>query len=49
VMQSADTQRHFAALGGEVLVTTPEQAGAFLREEYARWGKVIRDANIKAE
>ena len=49
VMQTTETQQHFVALGGEVAVTTPEQAGAFLREEYVRWGKVIRDANIKAE
>ena len=49
VMQTAETQKHFVALGGEVTVTTPEQAGAFVREEYERWGKVIRDANIKAE
>jgi tripartite-type tricarboxylate transporter receptor subunit TctC len=49
VMQEADTRKHFAALGGEVSVTTPEQAAAFVREEYERWGKVIREAKIKAE
>jgi tripartite-type tricarboxylate transporter receptor subunit TctC len=49
IMQTAETRQHFVALGGEVAVTTPEQAGVFVREEYARWGKVIRDANIKAE
>lgn len=37
------------ALGGDVAVTTPEQAAAFVRDEYERWGKVIRDANIKVE
>jgi tripartite-type tricarboxylate transporter receptor subunit TctC len=26
---------------------TPEQTGAFLRAEYEKWGKVVRDANIK--
>ncbi len=49
IMQTAETQKHFAALGGEVAINTPEQAGAFVREEYERWGKVIREANIKAE
>jgi len=49
VMQSAETQQQFVTLGGDVAVTTPEQAAAFVREEFARWGKVIRDANIKAE
>lgn len=49
IMQTAESRQHFAALGGDVTSGTPEQAGAFLREEYARWGKVIRDANIKVE
>jgi tripartite-type tricarboxylate transporter receptor subunit TctC len=49
IMQTVETQQHFVALGGEVAVTTPEQAGIFLREEYTRWGNVIRAANIKAE
>jgi len=49
IMQTKESQQHFAALGGEIASTTPEQASAFLREEYVRWGKVIRDANIKAE
>jgi tripartite-type tricarboxylate transporter receptor subunit TctC len=49
VMQTAETRQHFVALGGEVAVTTPEQAGAFVRDEYERWGRVIRDANIRAE
>lgn len=49
VMQAADTQKNIVALGGEVSITTPEQAAALVREEYVRWGKVIRDANIKSE
>ena len=49
IMQTNESRAHFAALGGEVATSTPEQAGAFLREEYARWGKVIREANLKAE
>ena len=49
VMQTAESRQHFANLGGEVISTTPDQALAFVREEFARWGKVIREANIKAE
>ena len=49
IMQTKESHQHFTALGGEVAATTPEQAAAFLREEYVRWGKVIRDANIRAE
>ena len=49
VMQSAESRKHFAALGGDVTTTTPGEATAFVRDEYLRWGKVISDANIKAE
>jgi tripartite-type tricarboxylate transporter receptor subunit TctC len=48
-MQTAESRQHFAALGGDVMSTTPAQAAAFVRDEFARWGKVIRDANIKVE
>ena len=47
VIRTAESQKHFAALGGNVTTGTPEQAGAFVREESERWGKVIRDANIR--
>jgi tripartite-type tricarboxylate transporter receptor subunit TctC len=28
---------------------TPEEFAAFIRAEYAKWGKVVREAGIKAE
>jgi tripartite-type tricarboxylate transporter receptor subunit TctC len=28
---------------------TPEQFAAFIRAEYARWGKLIAEAGIRAE
>ncbi len=49
VMQTAESRQHFAALGGDVNATTPAEAAAFVREEYTRWGRVIRDANIRVE
>ena len=33
----------------ESLVSTPEQFAQFLKDETARWGQVIRDANIKLD
>jgi tripartite-type tricarboxylate transporter receptor subunit TctC len=39
----------FAGFGAEVLETTPEQFAKFLREDLARWGKVVREAGIKLE
>lgn len=48
-MASPDMREKFAAMGGDVATGTPEQTGEFLRAENDRWGKVIREANIKAE
>lgn len=48
VMQAADTRATMANMGGEAVTTTPEQTAAFLRTEFERWGKVIREAGIKA-
>ncbi len=49
VMSPPDVQSRLRAIGGEPEARTPDQTAAFLREEYARWGKVIREAGIKAE
>ena len=35
--------------GFEVVVNAPDEAQAFMASEVARWGKVVREANIKAD
>ena len=48
-MSAPDMRERFAAMGGDIATGTPEQTGEFLRSESERWGKVIREAGIKAE
>lgn len=48
-MSAPDMREKFAAMGGDIATGTPEQTGEFLRTENERWGKVIREAGIKAE
>ena len=36
-------------MGFEVVPNTPEEYAAFLKQEHARWGKVVRDLGLKAE
>ena len=48
-MSAPDMREKFAGMGGDDATGTPEQTGEFLRAENDRWGKVIREANIKAE
>jgi tripartite-type tricarboxylate transporter receptor subunit TctC len=49
IMQTAETRERFLAVGGEPATSTPEQAAEFLKSEFARWGKVVKDAGIRAE
>ncbi len=49
VMNTPETRASLAAMGGEPAAYSPEQTADFLRREYARWGKVIVGARIKAE
>jgi len=37
------------AAGIEVAGTSPEQLAAMVKSEVAKWGKLIRDANLRAE
>ncbi len=39
----------FQELGAEPMSGTPQHAAAYIREEQDKWGKVIRDAGIKAQ
>jgi hypothetical protein len=38
-----------ATLGFEPVTDTPEQFAIWIRSEIAKWGRVIRAANIKIE
>ena len=48
-MNAPDLRERLAGLGGEPASGSPEDAAAFLRREYEQWGRVIREAGIKAE
>ena len=44
-----DIKERFAVLGLDAVTNTPEEFAAQIRKEIGKWGKVIRDANIKME
>jgi tripartite-type tricarboxylate transporter receptor subunit TctC len=48
-MQSPELAKKFADQGLEVAPLTEAQFGPFVKEETARWGNVIKNANIKLE
>jgi tripartite-type tricarboxylate transporter receptor subunit TctC len=48
-LRTADVQEKFKLHGMSAVPGTPEQFGAFLQAESARYGKTVREAGIKAE
>ena len=49
VLQLPDIRANLAAQGIEAATSTPEALSTIIRDDHARWGQVIRDANIKAD
>src|SRR3954470_2689540 len=48
-MQAPDLKERYLALGLEPVASTPDEMAAFLKNEQARYGSIIRNANIKVE
>jgi len=49
VLAMPDVRERLAGLGLEPVGSSPEQFDAFVRAEIAKWAKVIKDNNIKAD
>jgi tripartite-type tricarboxylate transporter receptor subunit TctC len=48
-LNSEDVRERLRGLGADPVGNTPEQYTAFIQNEIAKWGKVIKAAGIKAE
>lgn len=44
-----EVRERFAANGIEPVGTSPSQFAAYLRDEYVKWGKVVRSAGVKGD
>ena len=49
ILKLPETQEKLSSEGGEVMPTTPEEAATFIRNEVAKWSKLLNDANIPLE
>jgi tripartite-type tricarboxylate transporter receptor subunit TctC len=49
VLSSAETQKRFAAEGASTVQMSSVDFGKFAQSEMAKWGKVVKEAKIKAE
>jgi tripartite-type tricarboxylate transporter receptor subunit TctC len=48
-MQAPDLKERLAGMGTEPLTSTPEEFGAYLNREIAKWADVVRKAGLKAD
>lgn len=48
-LNAPELKERLSSLGIEPIGTTPAQFATFLREELAKWGKVIKATGIKAD
>jgi tripartite-type tricarboxylate transporter receptor subunit TctC len=48
-MQASDLKERYLALGMDPASSTPDEMAAFMKKEQARYGAIIKNANIKVE
>jgi tripartite-type tricarboxylate transporter receptor subunit TctC len=49
IMHGAEMQERLAALATEPKTSTPEEFSAYIKQEIAKWGEVVRKAGLKAD
>ncbi len=49
LMQTSDMRERLAAMGIEPLTSTPEQFGAFIKTEAAKWAKVVKASGAQVD
>ncbi len=49
VLARPDVRERLAVLGAETVASTPQEFGAFIKADIAKWAKLVREAGIKAE
>jgi tripartite-type tricarboxylate transporter receptor subunit TctC len=49
ILRTAEVTQRLAALGAEPVGNTPDEFGAFIKAEMARWGKIIKEKGIRSE
>jgi len=49
IMQAPDIRKRLANEGAKFTAKTPEEFGAFVRSEIAKWAKVVKEAGIRVD
>src|SRR5262249_32951236 len=49
LITTSEMRDKLGSQGAEVRTNTPDQFAAFIRDEKAKWAKVVKEANVKVE
>ena len=49
VISQPAVREKFAGIGAEATGGTPEQFGAYIRDDLSKWTRIVKDANVKVE
>jgi len=49
VLKSSAVQEKLFSLGMDIIQTSPAEADAYIKAEMAKWGELVKEANIKVE
>lgn len=49
ILDQTELKERFVSLGAELVSSTPEEFGAYIKSETAKWGRVIKDSGAKAD
>jgi tripartite-type tricarboxylate transporter receptor subunit TctC len=49
ILRTPEVTQRLTALGAEPVGNTPDEFGAFIKAEMARWGKIIKEKGIRSE
>ncbi|HEY7674030.1 MAG TPA: tripartite tricarboxylate transporter substrate binding protein [Burkholderiales bacterium] len=49
ILATSDMKEKFGAQAAEIVASTPEQFGELIKSESAKWGRIIREKNIRVD
>jgi len=44
----SETRRRFASIGAEVMASSPEEYGRFIKSELQKWARIIKESGASA-
>jgi len=48
-LESEEVKRHLEATGGQIAPSSPAQFGQFMRKEFERYGKLVKELGLKID